>query len=79
MSEDPWLDTQQAAKYLAVSDDTVLRAIKLGPDRGGLRAFRPNGGRVIRIRQSWLDAYVDAHSRADQVAVRRRRRTARTA
>jgi excisionase family DNA binding protein len=77
MTADPFLTTEQVAEQLACSADTVLREIALGPDRGGLRSFRR--GRVIRIRQSWLDAYVDAHSRTDQVAVRRRRRTARTA
>jgi excisionase family DNA binding protein len=53
---DPMLKVNEAAAVLAVSRDTVLRAIK----RGDLAAFE--NGRVIRIRRSELDRFIAANT-----------------
>jgi excisionase family DNA binding protein len=47
-----WLSQSEAAEYLGVTDRTVRAYIA----RGALPASRVRGSRLIRIRQSDLDA-----------------------
>jgi len=44
-----------AAEFAGVEAKTVRRAI----ERGDLRAYRPRGGRLIRIRAADLDAWLE--------------------
>lgn len=48
-----WMSTDRAAKYLGVAARTLYRFI----DSGALGAYR--FGRVIRLKQSELDAYIE--------------------
>ena len=50
-----WLGTTDAAKYLGLSAVTFYRLI----DDGQLPAYR--FGRVIRIKASDLDAFIESH------------------
>ena len=53
---DPWLTTQEAAIEAKLSVETLYRAIQ----RGQLRAIKVNGGHgPIRLRRSWLDAWLE--------------------
>ena len=58
---DPWLTVMQAAAIVQVHPTTVLREIR----SGRMRHVRVAGRRTIRLRQSWLDAWLDLGS-ADQ-------------
>lgn len=50
---DAWLSTEQAARRIGVTPRTLYRFV----DEGELRAYR--FGRVIRIRTSDVDAFVE--------------------
>ena len=63
-----YLSPTEAAAFLAVSRDSVLRAIK----RGDLPAL--TYGRLVRISRGDLDAFIAAHS--TKQATRRLRSTA---
>lgn len=56
--DDPWLTIDTCAVELDCSDETVRRAIK----GGRLRAFKD--GNHVRVRRSWLAAYIDRHTTA---------------
>jgi excisionase family DNA binding protein len=51
----PWLDVDSAATYAAVSITTIRRAIK----SGGLKAYRVQGGRLLRLRALDVDAWIE--------------------
>ncbi|MGE3621155.1 MAG: helix-turn-helix domain-containing protein [Acidimicrobiia bacterium] len=53
--ETEWLSTQQAARRLGVTPRTLYRFI----DHGELPAYRM--GRVIRLKGSDVDGFVEAH------------------
>ena len=55
MAQDPleWLSTAEAAKRLGITPRTLYRFI----DEGQLAAYR--FGRVIRLKQDDVDAYID--------------------
>lgn len=50
-----WMGTQEAARYLGITSRTLYRFI----NDGDLPAYKM--GRVIRLKQTDLDAFVDAH------------------
>jgi excisionase family DNA binding protein len=50
---DDWLGTKEAARHLGITARTLYRFI----DEGQLSAYR--FGRVIRVRRSDLDIYID--------------------
>jgi excisionase family DNA binding protein len=52
----PWLDVTGAATYLLASEKTIYRLVR---DKK-LRAARIGGGRCLRFRAEWLDAYLDS-------------------
>ncbi len=49
-----WLSTAEAAKYLGITSRTLYRFI----DEGLIAGYR--FGRVIRLRQTDVDAFIDA-------------------
>ena len=52
---DPWLSLEASAQLAGDLDPTTLRrAIKAKR----LRAVRINGGRVFRLRKSWVDSWL---------------------
>lgn len=53
---DPWLTVQQAASIVQAHEATLRRDIK----RGRLRSVRLGGRKNIRLRRSWLDAWLEA-------------------
>ena len=53
---DPWLTLQQGAIRLQLHEATLRRAVK----RGQLRAARVGGRKSIRLRASWLDAWLES-------------------
>jgi excisionase family DNA binding protein len=53
---DPWLTLQQGADRVQVHEATLRREIQ----RGRLRHARVGGRKSIRIRASWLDAWLEA-------------------
>lgn len=55
-----WLTVKEAAKYLRVTERQIYRAY-LSND---LRSARPASGGIVRFRQEWLDAYIDATPKA---------------
>lgn len=57
MSE--WIDTDKAAEYLSVSTKYLIR---LRMNGGGPRFARLAGGRLIRYKITWLDAWIEAHA-----------------
>lgn len=65
-SADPFLTIAEAAEQLRVSDESIRRAIR----RGSLTAFAD--GRIVRIRQSALDAYIEAGTQRGPRPGRRR-------
>lgn len=65
MTADPFLTPAEAAELLRVSTETIRRAISAGR----LEAF--TDGRVIRIRQSQLDAYIASRT-GNRMPARRR-------
>ena len=52
---DPWLTLQQAAGSVQTHEATLRREIR----KGRLRAARVGGRRSIRLRRSWLDAWLE--------------------
>jgi len=55
-TEDPWLTLQQAAQLVQVHVATLRREIL----RHRLRAAKVGGRKSIRLRQSWLTAWLEA-------------------
>ena len=53
---DPWLNLDQAAAVADLRPSTVRRACR----EGKLRHARVSGRRVIRVRRSWLDQWLEA-------------------
>lgn len=53
---DPWLTLQQSADHAQVHPDSLRRAIKIGR----IRHARVSGRKAIRIRRSWVDAWLEA-------------------
>jgi excisionase family DNA binding protein len=62
VADDPWLSLQQAAKYVGVHHQTLRRAIA----GGRLRAVRVNHARVIRLRRSWIDGWLEGGAEVRQ-------------
>ena len=54
-NSDPWLTLAQSAERVQVHEATLRREIKLGR----LRHARVGGRKAIRIRASWLDAWLE--------------------
>lgn len=50
-----WLSIDQAAEYIAVSKPTIREWMT-----DGLRHARV-GERIVRIKQEWVDEYIEAH------------------
>ncbi len=59
-SIDAWLTPAQAAQQIGLHEATIRRAIK----RAQLRAVRVGGGRTLRLRQSWLNAWMESFDAA---------------
>jgi excisionase family DNA binding protein len=57
-AEDPWLKLAEAAARAKASPETLRRAIKAKQ----LRHARVSGRKSIRIRASWVDAWLEATS-----------------
>lgn len=55
---DPWLRLSQCAERAQAHEATLRREIK----RGRLRCARIGGRKSIRIRASWLDAWLESTS-----------------
>lgn len=60
MSEQVWLTVQGAAAYSSLSTDTIYTAC----ERGELQHAKVGGRRTIRLRHSWVDAWLERHSAA---------------
>ena len=58
VGHDPWLTVRQSCDYTQLHDDTLRREIRLGR----LRHARVGGRKSIRIRRSWLDAWLESSS-----------------
>jgi excisionase family DNA binding protein len=54
---DPWLTPDQAADYAMVS-----RRYLNSQMRSGALKFSRLSHKVVRIRQSWVDKWIDAHA-----------------
>jgi excisionase family DNA binding protein len=52
---DPWLTYAQAAEHVGANHQTIRRAVRLGQ----LPVSRVSK-RLVRIRRSWLDAWMNA-------------------
>lgn len=52
---DPWMRPEEAAAYARVDAVTIRRACAAKR----LRAVKVNNGRVWRVRQSWVDAWLE--------------------
>jgi excisionase family DNA binding protein len=63
---DPWLRLAEGAARLQVHEATLRRAIK----RGQLRAARVGGRKSIRLRASWLDAWLESSTTPIEVVKR---------
>ena len=55
-NNDPWLTLQQGAERVQVHEATLRREIA----RGRLRHARVGGRKSIRVRASWLDAWLES-------------------
>ena len=55
---DPWLKLREGAARAKVHEATLRREIK----RGRLRHARVGGRKCVRIRASWIDAWLEATS-----------------
>ena len=58
IDSDPWLTLQQGAAIVQAHEATLRREIR----RGRLRAARVGGRKSIRLRRSWLDAWLEANT-----------------
>ena len=56
-----WISTNEAAKYVGLSVETVRRATRAGR----LRGVKVNGGRMWRTRHEWVDAWLTQHTKGD--------------
>jgi excisionase family DNA binding protein len=54
-ADDSWITLEQAASRARLHVATLRRAIAAKR----LRAIRVNGGRVFRLRASWVDAWLE--------------------
>ena len=54
-----WLTVSEDAEYSGVSRDTIYTAC----ERGELRHARISGRRAIRLKQEWIDAWLEQHAR----------------
>ena len=52
----PWRTAEQGAARAQVGVKAIYRAV----DRGELRAARIGGKRAIRLRDEWIDAWLEA-------------------
>jgi excisionase family DNA binding protein len=64
MTDRTWLTVQDAAIYAAVSTDTIYTAC----ERTELRHAKVGGRRAIRIKNEWIDQWLEQHS-TDTVSV----------
>lgn len=64
-ASDPWLTVREAAALSRTSTWSVYQAVK----RSRLRAARVNGRRDLRIRASWVHAWLE--SAAEPVEIQR--------
>ena len=55
---DPWLTLREGAALVKAHETTLRREIR----RGRLRCARIGGRKAIRIRSSWLDAWLESTS-----------------
>lgn len=55
---DPWLRLHEAAQVVHVSEATLRREIR----RRALRCAKVGGRKSIRIRESWLTAWLERNS-----------------
>lgn len=55
MEPDPWLTLQQSAVIVQAHEATLRREIRAGR----LRCARVGGRKSIRLRRSWLDAWLE--------------------
>jgi hypothetical protein len=53
-TDDPWLDSDAAARYACVCSTTIVRAFRTRR----CRAVRINSGRIWRARKSWIDTWL---------------------
>ena len=54
-----WLTVGEGAEYANVSRDTIYTAC----ERHELRHVRISGRRTIRLKPSWIDAWLEQHAR----------------
>jgi excisionase family DNA binding protein len=54
----PWLSVQDAARYAALSTDTIYTAC----ERAELRHVKVGGRKAIRIRSVWIDEWLEHHA-----------------
>ena len=59
-----WLTVAEGAEYSGVSRDTIYTAC----ERGELQHARVGGRRAIRIKPTWIDAWLERHARGTQPA-----------
>ena len=53
-----WFTVTQAAEYAGVSRDTIYTAC----ERREIRQARIAGRRAIRLKQEWIDAWLERHT-----------------
>lgn len=63
---DPWLKLLQCAERVQVHEATLRREIQ----RGRLRHARVGGRKSIRIRASWVDAWLESSTTPVEVVKR---------
>lgn len=64
MPDKPWLTVKDAAAHTGLSTDTIYTAC----ERGELCHVRVSGRRSIRMRAEWIDAWLEQHSHAAEIA-----------
>jgi excisionase family DNA binding protein len=62
--EDPWLTLQQGATHVQAHEATLRREMKAGR----LRFAKVGGRKSIRVRRSWLDAWLEGSTRPVEAA-----------